>query len=88
MLDELTAVRSMATVRFIAGSLEVCAALLILKLGRVEKALQINATLGLIGPIMMMTAATLGLAGIVGRVNPFKLVYVVLGVILIFLATR
>ncbi|MBO8127266.1 MAG: YqhV family protein [Firmicutes bacterium] len=78
----------MAAVRFIAGMLEVCAALLMLKSGQVNKALQINAVLGMIGPLMMLTAATLGLAGIVGRVSPFKLIYIALGVLLILLATR
>ncbi len=88
MLEETTTVRGMATVRFIAGSFEICAALLMLRFGKVNRALQINAILGMVGPIMMLTVATLGIAGLVGRINPYKTVYIILGVILILLATR
>ncbi|NLY56396.1 MAG: DUF2619 domain-containing protein [Firmicutes bacterium] len=78
----------MAAIRFLAGSLEICAALLMLRFGKINRALQINALLGLVGPVMMLTVASLGIIGLVGRINPFKTVYIILGVLLILLATR
>ena len=88
MLEESTAVRGMAAIRFVSATIEIGAALLMLKLGQIDKALRVNAVLGLIGPLMMLTVAALGLAGLVGRINPYKLIYIILGVTLILLATK
>lgn len=45
MLDKF--VTSMATIRVISGSIEIVAALIMLKLGRVDKALAVNSMLAL-----------------------------------------
>ena len=52
MTDETQVVRSMALLRFIAGSLEITAALLMIRYGKVGIALRINAGLGLFGPLI------------------------------------
>ena len=43
----------MALLRFLAGTIEITAALLMLKLGRVKSAMKINSVLGLIGPLVL-----------------------------------
>ena len=88
MTDETQVVRSMAILRFIAGSLEITAALLMIRYGKVGIALRINAGLGLFGPIILTSVSLLGLAGLAGRISLSKLGIVAAGVFLILLGTR
>ena len=88
MTDETQVVRSMAILRFIAGSLEITAALLMIRYGKVGIALRINAGLGLFGPIILTSVSLLGLAGLAGRVSLSKLGIVAAGLFLILLGTR
>ncbi len=88
MTDEIQVVRSMALLRFIAGSLEITAALLMIRYGKVGIALRINAGLGLFGPIILTSVSLLGLAGLAGRVSLSKLGIVAAGLFLILLGTR
>ncbi|NLY29148.1 MAG: DUF2619 domain-containing protein [Firmicutes bacterium] len=78
----------MAILRFIAGSLEITAALLMIRYGKVGIALRINAGLGLFGPIILTSVSLLGLAGLAGRISLSKLGIVAAGVFLILLGTR
>lgn len=61
MVTELRAVLTMALLRLLAGTLEISAGLLMVKLGRVESALKINAVLGLIGPVILTLVSGVGL---------------------------
>lgn len=88
MLNESRVVTQMAMLRIIAGSIEVTAALLMLKFGRVTTALQINGVLGLIGPIILFSVSTLGILSLAHQVHFSKLAIIALGVLLIFLGTR
>jgi hypothetical protein len=88
MTNEIEVVRSMAMLRMIAGSLEIAAAILMIRFGRVEAALRINAILGLVGPMILTAVCLLGLAGLAGRISPHKLGIVGVGVLLILLGTR
>ncbi|MGI6566149.1 MAG: YqhV family protein [Limnochordia bacterium] len=88
MTDETQVVRSMALLRFIAGSLEITAALLMIRYGKVGIALRINAGLGLFGPLILTAVSLLGLAGLAGRISLTKLGIVAAGVFLILLGTR
>jgi hypothetical protein len=88
MNDEVQVVRNMALLRIIAGSLEIAAAVLMLRLGKVGTALRINAILGLVGPIILTAVCLLGLAGLAGRISLTKLGIVGVGVLLILLGTR
>ncbi len=88
MTDEMQIVRSMALLRFIAGSLEITAALLMIRYGRVGTALRINAGLGLFGPIILTAVSLLGLAGLAGRIPLTRLGIVAAGLLLILLGTR
>lgn len=87
-MPESRLVLTMACMRVIAGSLEVAAALLMLRFGRVEAAFRINAWLGIIGPTIFLIVSSLGLAGMVGQVPPLKAVLLLGAVILILSSTQ
>lgn len=76
----------MAAMRFLAGLLEIGGATLMLRLGKVEQAFQINAWLGIIGPAVFLVVSSLGLAGMIGQVPPLKIVLLLCAVILIMLS--
>jgi len=78
---------SMAVMRFISSLIELTAAFLFLKSKSVEKALRINATLGLIGPLIFMGVSLLGLAGLSGKVSFAKLIIIFVGVMLVLIGT-
>ena len=88
MHTELRIVVSMALLRLLAGTIEITAALLMLKFGRVQTAMNINGLLGLIGPIILTLVGSLGLIGLSHQVSWWKLSIVALGVICIFWGTR
>jgi hypothetical protein len=79
---------SMAALRIISGIIEFSAALLMLKMNKVDSALKINSVLALIGPIVLMSVMALGLAGIAGKISPAKLIIIISGVLLIFVGVQ
>lgn len=74
----------MAGVRVLSAVIEFTAAMLMLKYGRVETAFKINATLALIGPMVLITVTGLGLYGLAGKISSTGMAAVLLGVCLIF----
>jgi len=82
---ETRIVASMALFRFLAGTIEVSAAMLMLRFGRVDTACRINAILGLIGPAILMIVSGLGIAGLAGQIPMPRILIVGVGVALIFL---
>ncbi|HHT36295.1 MAG: YqhV family protein [Candidatus Wallacebacter cryptica] len=88
MQTEWRIVLSMAVMRVLAGAIEITAALLMIKFARVSTAMKINATLGLIGPTVLMIVSTLGLIGLSEQVSYAKMLIIALGVLLIFYGTR
>lgn len=87
MVTELRAVLTMALLRLLAGTLEITAGLLMVKLGRVESALKINAVLGLVGPVILTLVSAVGLLHLSIQLPWPKLALISLGVILIFWGT-
>lgn len=79
---------SMALLRTISGLIEITAALLILRLHRVETALRINALLGLVGPVIFLLVSVLGLIAVTVKLSPYKIGLVVIGIILVLLGTK
>ncbi|GAB6157348.1 hypothetical protein JCM39194_05480 [Desulfotomaculum varum] len=75
---------AMALLRCLSASLELTAAFLMVKFGRVETALKINAMLAMVGPTVMVLVTTLGLVGLAGKVSLSKLGIILSGVVLIF----
>ena len=78
-------VMSMAFLRIFSGSIELLAAMLILRFNQVERALLINSGLALVGPLVFMAATTIGLVSIADKVSFSKLIWVFVGVGCIFI---
>ena len=78
---------SMAIMRFISSVIELAAAFLILNSRGVERALRINAALGLVGPLIFTAVSLLGLAGLSGKLSFAKLLIILIGVILVLIGT-
>ncbi len=75
---------AMAMLRCFSSCIELSAAMLMLRYGKVETALKINAVLALVGPTIMILVTTLGLVGLAGKVSISKMGFIFSGVVLIF----
>ncbi|MEH7118681.1 YqhV family protein [Neobacillus vireti] len=82
------AVLGMAFLRLLSGSIEIFAAILMLRFNSVEKALMINSSLALVGPIILILTTTIGLVGIVGDISVMKFVWILLGVAFILIGVK
>ncbi|NGQ94724.1 DUF2619 domain-containing protein [Brevibacillus sp. SYP-B805] len=82
------AIIGMAALRIMSGTIEILAALLILKLNQVEKALVVNSGLALVGPIVLLTTTTIGLLGMAERISLWKIAWIFTGVMFIFIGVR
>lgn len=74
----------MALVRVLSGCIEISAALLMLYFNRVETAMKINGVLAFIGPSILFIVMALGLIGLAGKLPLSKMLYILIGVALIF----
>lgn len=83
MLNKI--VLSMALIRIFSGSIEIIAALLMLKLNQIEKALIVNSSLALVGPFVLLTTTTIGLLGMADKLSYGKMLWVIAGVSCIFI---
>lgn len=81
-------VYGMAGLRFLSGSIEVLAALLMLYFGTVQKAVQINAALALVGPTVLILVTSLGLIGLADKLEFWRMAVVMVGVGLILWGVR
>ncbi|HEY8497120.1 MAG TPA: YqhV family protein [Limnochordales bacterium] len=88
MGDDAGLVRAMAVVRIISSAIELTAALLMLRLGRLDAAVQINAALGMVGPLVLVTVTLLGVVGLAGKIPLARLALLSLGVMLVILGAR
>ena len=87
-IDQYVITRNMALLRIISSFLELTAAILIMKIGRVETALRINALLGLTGPIFLIGVTLIGVTALTDNIDPLKLALILIGVGLVFIGTR
>ncbi|NLJ33475.1 MAG: DUF2619 domain-containing protein [Firmicutes bacterium] len=78
----------MALTRLLAGSFEMTGAFLMLAYKKIDTAFQINALLGLLGPLIFLLVSALGFVGLLGRITPGKIGLLLLGIILILVASR
>jgi hypothetical protein len=79
--------RAMAGVRFVSAAIEASAAFVMLR-SSLERAVGVNAILGLVGPAIFAVVSALGIIGLAGRLSPLRLVLVSLGVALVLASTR
>jgi hypothetical protein len=82
------AVLGMAFLRLISGSIELFAAILMLKFNSVEKALIVNSSLAIVGPVILILTTSIGLLGIVEKISYMKMVWIFLGVGFIFVGVK
>lgn len=88
MSPEFKVVAGMALLRMISAGIEVTAALLMLRIGRVESAFQINAALGLVGPLILIGVTALGVFGMATKMSYSKIALIAIGVAIIIYAAR
>nr|WP_263326772.1 YqhV family protein [Neobacillus sp. Marseille-Q6967] len=81
-------VLGMALLRVISGFIEISAAMLMIKFNSVEKAIMVNSSLALIGPIILILTTSIGLLGIVEKISIMKIVWIFLGVSFIFVGVK
>lgn len=74
------AVVGMALLRIISGSIEIFVAFLILKFNNVEKALVVNSSLALIGPLILILTTSIGFFGIADKISFTKILWIIGGV--------
>ncbi|WP_139489335.1 YqhV family protein [Brevibacillus dissolubilis] len=82
------AIIGMASLRIMSGTIEILAALLILRFNSVEKALVINSGLALVGPLVLLTTTTIGLLGMSDRLSMGKMFWIFAGIACIFIGVR
>lgn len=78
MLNKI--VLTMSSLRLMSGTIEIFAALLMLRLNEIDKALAVNSTLALVGPLVLITTTTIGLVGLSDKLSMGKFLWVVAGV--------
>lgn len=76
---------SMGMLRLLSGSIEILAAILILRANQIEKALLINSGLALVGPFILLMTTTIGLVGVAEKLSFSKMVWLLVGVSCIFI---
>ncbi|WP_102274984.1 YqhV family protein [Cytobacillus massiliigabonensis] len=74
------AIMGIALLRILSGCIEIFVAFLILKFNDIEKALVVNSSLALVGPIILMITTTIGLVGLSEKVPLTKLIWIFGGV--------
>ncbi|HEX7056275.1 MAG TPA: YqhV family protein [Bacilli bacterium] len=82
MINKL--VLSMAMLRIFSGSLELLAAIFMLKLNQIDKALLVNSGLALVGPLVLVSTTSIGLVGIADKISFGRFVWILVGVSCIF----
>ncbi|ASA23137.1 YqhV family protein [Paenibacillus donghaensis] len=70
----------MAVLRLFSGSAEITAALIMLKLNQVDKALAVNSGLALVGPTVLVVTTAIGLTGMAQQLSWGKLGWIGCGV--------
>lgn len=83
MLNKI--VLSMASLRLMSGTIEIIAALIILRLNQIDKALMVNSGLALVGPLVLLATTTIGLVGLADKLSFGKMMWVLVGVSRIFI---
>ncbi|WP_062104487.1 YqhV family protein [Bacillus niameyensis] len=73
------AIIAMALLRILSGSIDIIAAFLMLRFNDIEKALILNSSLALVGPIVFMLATTVGLIGIADKISLAKFIWIFIG---------
>ena len=82
------AILGMSILRIFSGLIEITVAILILKFNDVGKALVLNSSLALVGPMILISTTAIGLFGIAEKVSVYRIAIIFIGVILIIVGVR
>ncbi|MFD2672757.1 YqhV family protein [Marinicrinis sediminis] len=83
MLNKI--VLAMVCLRLLSGTIEITAALIMWRLNEVGKALMVNTSLALVGPLILISTTAIGLVGMADRLSFSKLSWIVLGIACLFI---
>jgi len=78
----------MRLARVLSACIEVTAALILLRMADPRAMLRLNSLLGLVGPAIFIAVSALGLAASLGRLQPGRVLIVLLGIALVVWGTR
>lgn len=87
-MDPQIPLKAMVLLRMLSAGVELTAAWMMWKIGRLETAVQINVALGLFGPTILVLATLAGVAGLAGKLPVAKLLLIGVGVLCILLGVR
>lgn len=73
----------MIALRLISGSIEITAALLMLKFNDLEKAFYINTLLALVGPVVLIVTTGIGISGLTEKIPLKRIILLFSGILLI-----
>ncbi|WP_338551845.1 YqhV family protein [Paenibacillus sp. KS-LC4] len=79
MLNKI--VLAMASLRLASGTIEICAAIIMLKLNQIDKALVVNSSLAMVGPLILIATTTIGLVGLADKLSYSKFLWVAAGIL-------
>ena len=74
--------------RLIGGSIEVTAAMLMLKFNDLEKAFYINTLLALVGPFILILTTGIGMIGLAEKISLTRMICLFSGIVLILVSMR
>lgn len=78
----------MIALRLISGSIEITAAMLMLKYNDLEKAFYINTMLSLVGPVILIVTTGIGLSGLSEKISLKKGILLFSGIVLIIMSLK
>ena len=74
--------------RILSGSVEITAAMFMLKFNDLEKAFYINSLLALVGPTILIVTTAIGLSGLADKISLTRIVCLFAGILLIIFSVR
>ena len=78
----------MIVFRLIGGSIEVTAAMFMLKFNDLEKAFYINTLLALVGPFILILTTGIGMIGLAEKISLARMICLFSGIVLILISMR
>jgi hypothetical protein len=78
----------MRLMRALSATVEVAAAIALMRMNNTSAMLRLNSYLGMVGPFIFISVSALGLADQLGKIEPLKLLLVLGGVVMVALGTR
>ncbi|WP_427138941.1 YqhV family protein [Psychrobacillus psychrodurans] len=74
--------------RLLSGSIELSAAMLMIKFNDLEKAFYINSLLALVGPVVLIITTGIGLTGLSEKISLTRMVCLFSGILLILYSLK